>query len=238
MTTVSTDDPIRVQVAGANRSSPSAAGTVGMLEHERDLLRRLFPMLAHADFDHEWLARYVRGDFFRERGVERLVLVPRWSAVSPTYRGALLALIDAAEHVWNDGFEVAHPEILDQHRFCGVQGTERSLAGLMGMQRGDLLLVPAQCGIRHVARPARDVHRMSVCTEFGLDVFSAGVLALLDARRLEQAQQTLLATGSVVGRLIPTITFSGRRVVVGLWLPGMLDLHACAPTGFVPRPRA
>lgn len=72
---------------------------------------------------------------------------------------------------------------------------ERSVAmwrKLGEMQKGDILLVPAQLGLRHRGRSVRRGQEVYVASEFGLGAFASGVALLTHPNRLQHYEDLLI----------------------------------------------
>ncbi len=69
-------------------------------------------------------------------------------------------------------------------RFKASDRTTRALDLIAGTQKGDILIVPAQLGLRHRGRSVRRAREVFVGNEFGLGVIAAGSIILTHPERL------------------------------------------------------
>ncbi|MDD5437978.1 MAG: hypothetical protein PHC70_02425 [Patescibacteria group bacterium] len=95
-------------------------------------------------------------------------------------------LLKISSHYYRGGFAncvggLEEEECLHQH--------PRSIemwAKLYDQQKSDLLLVPAQFGLRHRGRSVRRVREIYLANEFGLGIFATCIMLLTDPERLEK----------------------------------------------------
>jgi hypothetical protein len=141
-------------------------------------LRGLFPELGTADVSrgHQPLPPNAEGWF----------AIPRWEKIAPTYNAALdkvFALIsktsDGQFLNWREGN--TGPNRLRQHT-----RTVAMLKRLGDQQEGhDILIVPAQFGLRHRGRSVRRAREVMGGSEFGLGAFAVGIMLLTHPERLQ-----------------------------------------------------
>ena len=141
------------------------------------LLREAFPELKEARCN-ELMARYDLPD-----GAEAWFAIPRWQALAPTYT-------EAVERV----FAVLASRRRFENRIAGkmshesLRESDRSAQAwtLIGnsQEGADILVVPAQAGLRHRGRSARRAAAMMDSNEFGLGAFSTAILLLLHPERV------------------------------------------------------
>ena len=141
-------------------------------------LRELFPELGTADVEiaNRELPPNAEGWF----------AIPRWDKIAPTYNAAVekvLALISKARDgkFYNYREGNLGPNRLRQH--------ERTVAVLkkLGDQQTehDILIVPAQFGLRHRGRSVRRAREVFNASEFGLGAFAVGIMLLTHPERLQ-----------------------------------------------------
>ncbi len=149
------------------------------------LLRELFPELKEARCN-EMLAHY---DL--PQGAEEWFAVPRWQALAPTYSEAVqrvFTVIASRRRFENRICEKMGPEHLRQSDRA-AQAWE--LIG-KSQEGAEILVIPAQAGMRHRGRSARRAAAMMDSNEFGLGVFAVGVLLLLHPERVCNADALMI----------------------------------------------
>lgn len=130
----------------------------------------------------------VKSDLLAEKplpkGAEAWFAIPRWETFGRTYVQAVENVFKISSHIFNEGFTNCigrREELLRQH--------SRSIemwAKLYEQQKSDLLVVPAQFGLRHRGRSVRRVREIYVANEFGLGIFATGIMLLTDPKRLRE----------------------------------------------------
>lgn len=141
-------------------------------------LKSLFPNLGTADIE--------RGNAPVPAGAEGWFAIPRWQSIAPTYGEAVekvLALIASRNgKFYNYREGCLGPQYLRQHA-----RTEKMFQKLGDQQKDhDILVIPAQFGIRHRGRSVRRVREVMNSTEFGLGAFAIGVMLLTHPERLKR----------------------------------------------------
>lgn len=114
-------------------------------------------------------------------GAEGWFAIPRWQKIADSYSAALeLVLKTIASkrkfHNYREG-ELG-PGRLRQHG-----RTAAMLEQIGEQQKGDILIVPAQYGLRHRGRSVRRAREVMVANEFGLGAFAVGCMALVHPER-------------------------------------------------------
>lgn len=145
------------------------------------ILRELFPELKDATCDETNARR-------PPYGADGWFAIPRWEKIAPTYGEAVekvLALIASKrKFYYRDGMLGA--EYLRQHA-----RTQMGFQKLCDQQKAygkdcDILVVPAQFGLRHRGRSVRRAREVFTAHEFGLGAFAVGVMFLTHPERLQR----------------------------------------------------
>jgi hypothetical protein len=148
------------------------------VEEQVARLREIIPSLASARAD-EALAWCVLPP-----EAEAYFAIPRWQVIAPTYGEALdtiLGLIDkyAPDRMFNYRADKLGPEYLRPYESDLTMWNR-----LCNEQKGcDILMVPAQFGLRHRGRSARRFREVKKETEFGLGAFAVGCMLLTHPER-------------------------------------------------------
>ena len=149
------------------------------------LLREAFPELKDARCN-EMMARYDLPD-----GAEAWFAIPRWQTLAPTYTAAI-------ERV----FAVLATRRRFENRISGKMAAEylresdraAQAWNLIGnsQEGADILVVPAQAGLRHRGRSARRAAAMMDSNEFGLGAFATAILLLLHPERVTGGETLMI----------------------------------------------
>ncbi len=146
-------------------------------------LRKIFPALGTC---YEKIARQPLPD-----EAEGWFALPRWQAIAPTYGAAVEMVVSAlAERrkLSNRILGKMGPEYLRQN--------ERALLAesiLATQQSGaDILVIPAQTGLRHRGCSARRARVAMASHEFGLGAFASGCLLLTHPERLSHVDTLMI----------------------------------------------
>ena len=153
------------------------------LTEQTNILRRHFPGVGFTDPDlHEQI---VRGKVALPEGAEGWYAVPRWQEFAPTYEEALaLALKKLGETRKFCNYRTGQ---LGPDRLRQSERTAHAMDIIGGDQKGDILIVAGQFGLRHrgkSVRRAREVFKKR--NEFGLDSFAIACMLLTHPERLVQ----------------------------------------------------
>lgn len=112
--------------------------------------------------------------------------IPRWQVVAPTYGEAVKIVLDALKKAYKGRFKnwregELGPTFLRQSAksvaFWEQVGEEQ--------QGFDILLIPAQFGIRHRGRSVRRAREVMESNECGLGAFAVGIMLLTHEDRLQ-----------------------------------------------------
>ena len=118
-------------------------------------------------------------------GAEGYFTIPRWETIAPSYGealGKMLALIEKTQNGMFFNYRAGNlgPQYLCEHK--------RSVAmwkRIGEAQKGyDVLVVPAQFGVRHRGRSVRRAREVMGTNEFGLGAFAVAVMLLTHPERL------------------------------------------------------
>ncbi|MBU3942584.1 hypothetical protein KKA24_01220, partial [Patescibacteria group bacterium] len=112
--------------------------------------------------------------------------IPRWEKIAPTYGEAVQKVLDLIKQTRNGKF----------HNYCegqlGSQYLRQSQKLVKAFQKFgdeqkdfDILVVPAQFGLRHRGRSVRRAREVMNASEFGLGAFAIGIMILTHPERLQ-----------------------------------------------------
>ncbi|TSC72876.1 MAG: Uncharacterized protein G01um101438_275 [Parcubacteria group bacterium Gr01-1014_38] len=221
---------------------PTLEENLADLERELKMIRRMFPELANADIDRSVLERIKAQDLTLPTGAERWTLIPRWEKIASTYNEAVekvIELIAASRKFINYRAGKLGPDHLRQHtRKVDMFQT------LGEQQKGhDILVVPAQFGLRHRGRSIRRAHEVFVANECGLGAFAVGCMLLTHPERLQHYDDLWIdcavdeyapvAVGGFPGA--PSFLFCGGWLRLGAcWFDGAYGNYGSA-SGFLPQ---
>ncbi|RJQ32266.1 hypothetical protein C4572_01435 [Candidatus Parcubacteria bacterium] len=150
------------------------------ITEQTNILRQLFPGIGFAD---EKLAEQPLPP-----NAEGWFAIPKWQTLAPTYGEAVekvLAMIASKRKFYNYRDGQLGAEYLRQHA-----KTVKMFQKLGDEQKDhDILVVPAQFGLRHRGRSVRRAREVFTANEFGLGAFAIGIMLLTHPEREVQWEQ-------------------------------------------------
>lgn len=169
---LSVSDRFKDEEASSNFTYPPEYKVKPVAE-QTGILRQLFPGLGDADVKvaNQPLPTDVEGWF----------AIPRWEKIASTYNQAVelvLAKITSQRKFnnWREG--QLGPRHLRQN-----ERMEAMFREIGDQQKGDILVVPAQFGLRHRGRSVRRAREVLTVNEFGLGAFAVGCMLLTHPER-------------------------------------------------------
>jgi hypothetical protein len=207
-------------------------GVTAQISH----LRELFPGIGYAD-------EQIAGQPLPPNA-EGWFAIPRWEKIAPTYGEAVenvLAMIKKTRggKLYNYCEGQLGAQQLRQH-----SKTASVFQKLADQQTGyDILVVPAQFGIRHRGRSVRRTREVFLANEFGLGAFAVGIMLLTHPERLVDYENLWIdcagddyspdGDGQFGGA--PCFGFGVGRIKFGAGcFDGACDLYGSS-SGFVPQ---
>ena len=168
------------------KSDPNVEENLIDLEKELKTLRILFPELKKADFDRSYIEKIRLGCIKLPVGVERWTLIPREKLIAPTHDEAIKRVHDLIRETRKGRFiDCCEKRKLQHDDFYLLDSTVRIFKQLGYEQKGhDILIVPAQLGLRHGGFSPRRSLAVMNALEFGADSYSSGIILLTHPDRL------------------------------------------------------
>jgi hypothetical protein len=119
------------------------------------------------------------------KGAEAWFAIPRWEIFGKTYGEAVKKVFKISAKARACAFsdcccQDSYEPFLRQH-----PRSVEMWAELYKQQKSDLIVVPAQFGLRHRGRSVRRVREIFLANEFGLGIFATGIMLLTDPERLQ-----------------------------------------------------
>lgn len=150
------------------------------ITEQTNILRQLFPGIGFAD---EKLAEQPLPP-----NAEGWFAIPKWQTMAATYGEAVekvLAMIASKRKFYNYRDGQLGAEYLRQH------GKTVKMFQKLGDEQKDfdILVVPAQFGLRHKGRSVRRAREVFAANEFGLGAFAIGIMLLTHPEREVQWEQ-------------------------------------------------
>ena len=134
---------------------------------QANLLRELIPGVGFAD---EKLA-----ELPLPSGAEGYFAIPRWQTIAPTYREAVEKVFALLAKQRKGKFHNYCEGQLGEEYLRESEKTAAAFQKLSDEQKGyDILVVPAQFGMRHRGRSVRRAREVMNASEFGLGAFAVG----------------------------------------------------------------
>jgi hypothetical protein len=160
----------------SNYGYPSGYRVKGVTEHA-NILRQYFPGVGSAD---EKLAEQPLPE-----GAEGYFAIPRWETIAPTYGEAVEKVFAVLAKQRNGRFSNYCKGKLSDQYLRQTEEEEAAFQTLGDAQQGyDILVVPAQSGLRHRGRSVRRAREVMNLNEFGLGAFAVGIVLLTHPERL------------------------------------------------------
>ncbi|MFA5024379.1 MAG: hypothetical protein WC523_05450 [Patescibacteria group bacterium] len=111
--------------------------------------------------------------------------IPRWQTVSPTYGEAVQKVFDLLKKTRGGRFINYREGKLGSNYLRLTKKTADAFEACGKEQEGyDILVIPAQFGLRHAGRSVRRAREVMPGREFGLDPFTIGIMLLTHPERL------------------------------------------------------
>ena len=151
------------------------------ITEQTNILRELFPGIGFAD---EKLAEQPLPE-----NAEGYFAIPNWEKnpkmFGKTYGEALQVILDKIKQTRNGSFYNYREGQLGPKYLRQSERTKKFFSELNEAQGNpDILIVPAQFGIRHRGRSVRRAREVFLANEFGLGAFASGIMLLTHPERL------------------------------------------------------
>jgi hypothetical protein len=117
-------------------------------------------------------------------GAEGWFAIPRWEKIAPTYGEAVQKVLDLIKQTRSGKFYNYREGQLGPDRLKQSDRTAAAFEKLGEEQGDDILIVPAQFGIKHRGRSVRRAREVFAGNEFGLGAFAIGIMLLTHPERL------------------------------------------------------
>jgi hypothetical protein len=150
------------------------------LNRQAEVISKLFAL--KPSFDAEWTRKAWAN---LPEGVEKLFLIPNYEKVAPTYGEAVQKVLDLIKQTRNGAFYNYREGELGADQLRQSQKSTMMFQKLGDEQKEhDILVVPAQFGIRHRGRSVRRAREVMNANECGLGAFAIGIMLLTHPERL------------------------------------------------------
>lgn len=207
------------------------------ITEQTNRLRQLFPGIGFAD------EKIALGQL--PKNTEGWFAIPKWQTVAPTYGEAVQKVLDMIKQTRNGAFHNYREGQLGPDRLRQSAKTAAVFQKLGDEQKDhDILVVPAQFGLRHRGRSVRCAREVFMGNEYGLGAFAVGIMLLTHPERLMHYDDLWIdCAGDEFDNpdsddrfdRVPFFEFDGGRVRFGtLWFDRALDSYGSA-SGFVPQ---
>ena len=158
------------------------------LNEQCNQLRILFSGIGFPNQD--LLAQIEKGEVELPKNAEGWFAIPNWmknpTIFGATYSEALEKVLSCIKQTRNGTFENYREGQLDEKHLRQSARTVMFWKQLSEAQGNpDILIVPAQFGIRHRGRSVRRAREVFLTNEFGLGAFAVGIMVLTHPERLQ-----------------------------------------------------
>ena len=172
---LSVSDKFKNEEVQSNWDYPKAFKAKGIVE-QTNILRQFFPGVGFAD---EKLAEAPL-----HKGLNYFA-IPKWKTIGGTYEAALLNVLAAIAK--QRKFYNYREGALGADRLRLTKRTTQFLEKIAAEQKDhDIMVIPAQFGIKHRGRSVRRAIEVMSAEEFGLDPFSVAIMILTHPERFEK----------------------------------------------------
>ena len=200
------------------------------------ILCQLFPEFGSAE------EQLVGGPF--PLNAEGWFAIPRWEKVALTYDEAVQKVLGLIKQTRNGAFHNYREGQFGPQHLRQSQKSARALQKLGDEQKDyDILVVPAQFGLRHRGRSVRRAREVMNAFEFGLGAFAIGIMLLTHPERLQNyddlwidcAGDEFAPDSDGVFLDAPYFRFLDDRVRFGTGGVGRCSGHYGSASGFLPQ---
>ena len=174
---LSTSDKYKDEEVDSSYGYLSGYKPKGVTE-QTNRLRELFPGIGYANekIAEGQLPQHAEGWF----------AIPKWQSVAPTYHEAVLKVLELIKNDRNGKFYNYREGQIDDKRLHETVKKKATFTELAKAQEDfDILVVPAQFGIRHRGRSVRRAREVFTSNEYGLGAFEIGIMILTHPERLQ-----------------------------------------------------
>lgn len=173
---LSVSDKFKDEEVESNYGYLSGYKPKGITE-QTNRLRELFPGIGYAN------EKLTEGAL--PPNAEGWFAIPRWEKIAPTYNEAVQKVLDLIKQTRNGKFYNYREGQLGSERLRQTARTAKFFQTLGDEQKDqDILVVPAQFGLRHRGRSVRRAREIMQMNEFGLGAFAIGIMILTHPERL------------------------------------------------------
>ena len=151
-------------------------------------LRELFSGIGYCNQD--FLDKVYKGEVKLSKHAEGWFATPNWmknpQIFGDTYSAAVLKVLNTLKHTLKGKLYNYREGQLDEQRLHQSAHSQKFWQELADAQGNpDILIVPAQFGIRHRGRSVRRAREVFLVNEFGLGAFAVGIMLLTHPDRLK-----------------------------------------------------
>lgn len=182
------------------------------------------------------------GQWLPPDGVEGWFAIPRWQSIAPTYGEAVELVLNKIMETRGGKFRSFAQGVLGPQYLRQSTKTVQIFQNFGGQQQGhDILVIPAQFGLRHRGRSTRRAREVMRSREFGLGAFAIGIMLLTHPERLQHFDDLWIdCAGDEFSPVadghfgyVPFFRFSDNKVCFGMrWAGNANEVYGSA-SGFV-----
>ncbi len=208
------------------------------LTKQTNRLRELFPSIGYANDE-----KLAEGTF--PPNAEGWFAIPRWEKIAPTYNEAVQKVLDLIKQTRSGKFFNYREGQLGPKRLRQTTRAQKFWETLGNEQKdNDILVVPAQFGLRHRGRSVRRAREVMQENEFGLGAFAIGIMILTHPKRLMNCNNLYIDCAgdefddpdtSVRFDHAPVFGFGGGRVKFDSDWFGHASGHYGSASAFIPQ---
>ncbi len=206
------------------------------ITEQTNRLRELFPGIGYADekIAEDDLLKHAEGWF----------AIPRWEKIADTYGEAVRKVFNLIKQTRDGKFYNYREGQTGPKSLRQTVKTATVFQKLGDEQKDhDILVVPAQFGLRHRGRSVRRAHEVFAENEFGLGTFAIGIMILTHPKRLQHYDDLYIdCAGDEFAphadgffSLVPVFEFNNGKVEFSAVRVGNAYDYYGSASGFVPQ---
>lgn len=203
-------------------------------------LHELFPELGNANY--KILAQIEGGELVLPEGAEGFFAIPHWSSIGRSYLGAVGRVIMLLRQLYGGHFQNWIKRQAGSKYLCEGMMKMDAMETLQQAQNADILIIPAQFGVRYSNFCAnRVLSGMQQNKEFGFGVYETGIMLLTHPERLQDTSAMRIgcigdeasSVRSGTSRCIPLFDINGSELGLKRIWSSFASMDHGMVTGFV-----
>jgi hypothetical protein len=212
---------------------------LGDIDTQIKMLRKIFPDIGRPN--QGLLRQSKEGRMELPAGAEGWFAIPHWSKVANTYSKAVEIVRSLLNQAYNGRFNKYLQDQLGPQYLLETSKKLRAMEMLKQSQNEDILLIPAQFGVRHRGRSVRRACAVMNSCEFGLGIYEIGIMLLTHLNRLKHHNVLRIDCAGDEYRpdadsnlpCVLQFDFAGNWLGISYRPPRSVNIHHGSVSGFI-----